>query len=298
MAGFCTSRMGFLMHMGNHSAISRSPFWNGFVGTFHNLIGSSWQIWTMEHQVAHHMHPNELGKDNDYSIGSPVLRFNRFIQHTPFHALNHVTTWLAMAGGTWRWYIADMSCIWNGEVGSVKWFSSSSDVLVLSLWKCFWLLRWMVIPIYNFGPFYGMVPSIIINTWAAYQMECTFIVNHIQTALEPDDKTHWSVRQIGTTTNWASGSLFWNWFSGGLNHQVEHHLFPSLTHHLYPLIHPIVLQTCKEFNIPFYNFKTYASAWKATNRHLETLAYDDTDPKRPTPIIPPNLCDKEKAKAA
>jgi fatty acid desaturase len=70
--------------------------------------------------------------------------------------------------------------------------------------------------------------------------------------------------------------VWWNFVSGGLNHQIEHHMFPSMHHYLYPHISPIVQQTCEEFGIPFGNFETLPQAWWSMIKYLHRLGhYDD-----------------------
>jgi hypothetical protein len=61
----------------------------------------------------------------------------------------------------------------------------------------------------------------------------------------------WAELQVKTTANFCSRSLFWNFVSGGLSNQIEHHLFPSTCHVHYPAIAPIVKKTCEEFGIKY-----------------------------------------------
>ena len=65
----------------------------------------------------------------------------------------------------------------------------------------------------------------------------------------PRKDAHWAVQQVQGSANWSSGSRWSNWLSGGLNHQIEHHLFPSMSIYLYPTISPVVRQTCAELGI-------------------------------------------------
>jgi linoleoyl-CoA desaturase len=56
---------------------------------------------------------------------------------------------------------------------------------------------------------------------------------------------------MNTTVNFSRKSKFLTWYLGGLNFQVEHHLFPAICHIHYPAIAPIVKETAKEFGIPY-----------------------------------------------
>ena len=87
---------------------------------------------------------------------------------------------------------------------------------------------------------------------------------------------HWAVQQVQSTCNWGSASPFWNWFSGGLNHQIEHHLFPSVAYYHYAAIAPIVKQTCEEFRIPYRNFNSLPVAMYNCYSYLHELGNHDT----------------------
>merc|ERR1719238_72135 len=79
----------------------------------------------------------------------------------------------------------------------------------------------------------------------------------------------WAAVQCQTSVNWSSGSWFWNHFSGGLCHQIEHHLFPGVCHTNYVHIQDIVEGTCKEFGVPYQNETTLVSAYFSMMRHMK-----------------------------
>jgi len=291
LVGVVTARLGFIMHMGLHSAWSKRPWVNQLVGLSMDLLGSNSLAWVYQHQVSHHMDPNEYMKDNDISVGDPYLRFNKWIKRTWWHKWNHWLTVMIMPLGMWRWYFDDIRVVWSGVVGNVKFHSTTRDVIETLFWKIWWAYRMIYLPVAHWG-LSGMMASIIAAFVAAEYLENIFIVNHIQSNMEPPASKHWAVRQIHTTANWSSGSVFWNWFSGGLNHQIEHHLFPGVSHYLYPEISPIVREACREFGLPYFDFKNYADAWKGMFFHLRELGYEEDDVNRPKPFLPLNLCEQ------
>jgi linoleoyl-CoA desaturase len=79
---------------------------------------------------------------------------------------------------------------------------------------------------------------------------------------------NWLVHQLHTTANFAQYNKAFTWFVGGLNHQVEHHLFPNICHVHYPKITKIIQDTAKEFNLPHHSFPTFGNA--LTN-HIQLL---------------------------
>jgi len=81
----------------------------------------------------------------------------------------------------------------------------------------------------------------------------------------------WAAVQCQTSVNWSAGSWFWNHFSGGLSHQIEHHLFPSVCHTNYVYIHDIVKQTCEEFGVPYQSEPNLFVAYKKMLNHLKIM---------------------------
>jgi linoleoyl-CoA desaturase len=78
----------------------------------------------------------------------------------------------------------------------------------------------------------------------------------------------WAIHQVKTTANFATNNWFLTWYLGGLNFQIEHHIFPRMSHIHYPNIHRIVKETCQEFNIDYIN---YSTIWQAVIEHINYL---------------------------
>ena len=84
-------------------------------------------------------------------------------------------------------------------------------------------------------------------------------------------KNTWAIHQLFTTTNFATNNKIINWFSGGLNHQVEHHIFPNISHIHYDKISKIVKETAQEFNLPYNEYESTREAIRSHFRHLRML---------------------------
>ncbi|MFB6307532.1 MAG: fatty acid desaturase, partial [Flavobacteriales bacterium] len=76
-------------------------------------------------------------------------------------------------------------------------------------------------------------------------------------------ENNWAVHQMKTTANFANNNKLLSWYVGGLNFQIEHHLFPHICHVHYKAISDIVKRTAKEFNVPYYEHKTFFGALKS-----------------------------------
>jgi hypothetical protein len=85
----------------------------------------------------------------------------------------------------------------------------------------------------------------------------------------------WAAVQCQTSVNWSSGSWFWNHFSGGLAHQIEHHLFPAICHTNYVHIQAVVEKTCQEFGVPYSSEPSLFTAIVKMMRHLKHMGTTD-----------------------
>lgn len=295
--GLIIARMGFLMHSGNHCAISTKPYWNRFVGYFMDIIGSSHYTWIYEHQIAHHMTPNEYHKDNDCEIGQPFFRFHPLIPsvekmkndkvnvsrfRTFIRRYQHILVPTLMGVGFFKWTINDMEFILKSKGGNVRLATKFRIMILTCLSKILWLTLHIIIPYINFGAKFTIISLIIFMAIGAYYLENIFIVNHIQEKLQlpmtnsrDQRSSHWARQQVYTSANWKSGSQLATFLSGGLNHQVEHHLFPSMNIYLYPIIAPIVEEECNKFGLPYHNYMSFQSAWIDMFYYLKKLGNDD-----------------------
>jgi linoleoyl-CoA desaturase len=84
-------------------------------------------------------------------------------------------------------------------------------------------------------------------------------------------KNTWAIHQLLTTVNFSTKSKVLNWFTGGLNHQIEHHIFPHISHVHYNKIGVIVKKTAKEFNLPYNEYKTIRGALFSHFRFLKQM---------------------------
>lgn len=291
--GFLTGRMGFLMHMATHCAISRSPRRNRLIGLFMDIIGSNATIWGYEHQVAHHGEPNEIHHDNDCEIGAPIVRMHPEIPHTPPMVYQHIIIPIAMTIGLLKWYAGDFGHFLRKHVGNISMAIDGEDWKGLLAFKAMWFVAHVILPVYYQGLGLGLLQMFLFMAIGGHYLENIFIVNHIQNGLVPPPDAHWASKQVLATSNWASGSVFWNWFSGGLNHQVEHHMFPALSHWWYPHIAATVKACCADHGLPYEDYASFPTAWIAMFTYLRDLGQVDFVSKTGQKGAPP--VDKKQA---
>ena len=147
-------------------------------------------------------------------------------------------------------------------------------------WKALHLGLFVGLPMWKLGvlPWFG--GFMLMGMSAGLVLSMVFQLAHVVTeasftpyvhgeTLETEEE--WAIHKIKTTANFATKSRFLTWFLGGLNFQVEHHLFPRISHVHYPDLAKIVKQTCDEFNVTYTEFKTFASAVRSHVQHLRMM---------------------------
>ncbi|MBK9033807.1 MAG: fatty acid desaturase [Myxococcales bacterium] len=283
VGGLVVARLGFVMHSGNHAATSRRGGGARVLGGLMDFIGGSTLVWRYAHQVSHHGQPNVSGADNDAEIGFPLLRFHPALPRRRWHRVQVLTLAVGMSVGLVKWLFADFSHLWRGRAIHASFHVPRAAWVQVVIGKALWLGMNVVAPVVLLGPLHGLATTMVMMAVGAYYMEGIFIVNHLQADLVPRPGAHWAEQQVQGTANWGSGKRWTNWVSGGLNHQIEHHLFPSTSIYLYPTISPIVRATCAEFGLPYRDCGGYLSALGQCLSHLHDLGRPVTEPAAVAP---------------
>src|SRR5690606_12214462 len=139
--------------------------------------------------------------------------------------------------------------------------------------KLFYVTAYLIVPMVVVGVFETLIGYIVAGFVCGYSISIVFQLAHVVEGAqfpEPNPESgkmeqEWAVHQVITTANFATKSKLVSWFLGGLNFQVEHHLFPGISHIHYPQINKLVKETCREFNVAYLEHRTM---WKAIISHL------------------------------
>lgn len=262
-----------VMHDANHGSYSRNTRLNKLLGyASMGLIGGYSLNWRIQHNVIHHTYTNV--HDHDEDIAPPgFLRFEPHARKLWIHKLQFVYAWLFYGMMTLAWATTkDFRQLYRynrmGHLAAAK--TTYRKELVILIFSKLLYYTFMFLP-------YLLVPSMSILEWI-----CGFLIVHGLCSLVlamifqpahvveetefplPSDKgsleNHWAEHQLRTTMNFGTGDPVFSWLVGGLNHQVEHHLFPTICHIHYPKISRIVEATAREFNIPYNRRRTWVGA--------------------------------------
>jgi linoleoyl-CoA desaturase len=149
----------------------------------------------------------------------------------------------------------------------------------------FWGTKLAYVSIYILIPILavGFVPFII--GFATTSFVCGLFISvvfqmaHMVEATqfpEPNESSNkiereWAIHQVETTANFATRSKIVSWLLGGLNFQVEHHLFPRISHVHYPKINILVKETCAEYNVNYSEYATVAKAFRSHLVHIKRM---------------------------
>ncbi len=223
--------------------------------------------------MSHHAHPNDGDHDQDARSGSPWVRFHPALPHRVWHVANAFATVAMMSLVTAQWFVTDFEYLRAGRMLSFPFFCPRSMLATQLAFKTSWLLLHVALPWAMQGPACMLAGLAVFMVVLAYLLAGTFIVNHIQDGHVPPPGQHWAVQQVLASSNWAAGSVACNLAVGGLNHQIEHHLFPAMSPYCYPHIASVVRAACEAHGLPYRTFASYPAALLGTLRHLHALGW-------------------------
>ena len=248
-----------IQHDANHGAISRYSSINRLFGLSQNWIGGSSIDWMHQHVVQHHIYCNDMQNDPDLVGLSYILRINPskswyFVQQ--FQWL-YIFILFAFFGITYS--VSSMMNVFN------NWNYTQYSSIIIQKYMPFertvttiCLSRWIIIPLIVSNAeelwmnYLQIIPTFVVG---GYYLSFFFILSHCfeGTHYFTDSK---SILEKQVTTSSNVGGEWLCFLNGGLNYQIEHHLFPRISHCHYPKIAPIVKEFCKKKGIPYKHFST------------------------------------------
>jgi linoleoyl-CoA desaturase len=271
-----------IMHDANHGSFSKNKKLNNVLGRCLNLIGGNARTWKIQHNVLHHAYTNIEGMDHDIAVPN-ILRFSPHQKKRWFHRFQHIYAWFLYGLQTFaRAFVTDFTnAVKFWRTGVIKKRSEYKRVLSsIVIWKLVYFTYILVLPLIfmpvspwlilaGFACMHvtaGLLMAIIFQS-AHVMPDCEFPLPNKQGNIE----NNWAVHQLQTTTNFAPNSRFLTWLLGGLNFQIEHHLFSNICHTHYREISNIVKDTAHEFGIQYNIQKSFFRAIWEHGRMLKHL---------------------------
>ncbi len=270
LLGGVTAAIGFnVMHDGAHGSFSRYNWVNKAAGYSLNFLGASALLWSMKHNILHHTYTNVDGVDDDIEV-KPWLRLCPSQKKHALHKFQHYYVWFlyTLLHILWIWG-TDLKKYFTRKIVDVpirKWSLQEH----ISFWvaKVLYTFMMVVLPIYFLGFTPWLIGFLVMAMVTGFTIGIVFQLAHTVEETEfplPAEGTgkienEWAIHQVVTTANFATGNKLISWLVGGLNFQIEHHLFPRISHVHYPAISKIIKQTCHEYGIKYNEYRNMTSA--------------------------------------
>ena len=260
-----------VMHDAIHGSYSKNAKVNEYMGYTLNLIGANATIWKIQHNVLHHTYTNIDEADDD--ISAPFfLRFSPHAKRYWLHRFQHIYIWFFYGFSTLSWITAK-DFIRINRYSKIGFFNGKNEVkrAVLKVigWKLPYYSYALALPLYmvSLSPWIVILAFLSMHFVTGLCISMVFQTAHVMPSIEfplPDENgmiaSDWSTHQLATTCNYSPRSKLFSWLIGGLNYQIEHHLFPNICHVHYKKLSRIVADTAKEYGIPYNSRKTFISA--------------------------------------
>jgi linoleoyl-CoA desaturase len=262
--GIVVAGIGFnIMHDGAHGSFSKYKWVNGAAAFSLNVLGGSSFMWNVKHNIIHHAYTNIDGVDDDIDI-QPWLRMSSTQPKLKMHRYQHIYFWFLYSLLYILWvFVLDFQKYFKRKVGEMPINKMSvGDHIIFWAFKLFYFFVFIAIPIYTVGVVEWAVGFSTFGLVAGFVLSIVFQLAHTveHTHFPMPDKVtgkledEWAIHQLKTTANFAPKNKFISWMVGGLNFQIEHHLFPKVSHIHYNKIRKIVKQACAEFNVPYIEY--------------------------------------------
>lgn len=275
-----------IMHDANHGSYSKKKWVNTLLGNLINMAGGSAINWRLQHNVLHHSFTNIYGLDQDLNPGK-LMRFTPRTEKLKAHNYQHLYAWFLYSLMTIYWVVGkdfkDLALY--RKMGILKQEATYKEAIYrIFLTKALYIFFMIVLPIMILQvPVWVILTAFMVKHFiAGLILSLVFQPAHVieETAFpepSPDHKMEdiVAVHQLKTTSNFGNGSKLLTWLVGGLNFQIEHHLFPNICHVHYPAISKIVKETAHKYGLPYYHQPTFGAAIADHARMLKKLGQQD-----------------------
>ncbi|MEZ4853574.1 fatty acid desaturase [Flavobacterium sp.] len=271
-----------VMHDGNHGSYSEKSWVNKIMGGSIYILAGNVYNWQVQHNVLHHTYTNIHGHDEDLDAGK-IIRFTKQAKWHRFHKFQHYYSIFLYGLLTFNWAITtdflQMKRYLKRKLSYGEFKKPSVQWTTLVITKVIYFSIWLVVPMLMGIVWWKVLLGFVVMHYTAgLILSIVFQLAHVVEDTknpspneEGELENTWAVHQLFTTANFAPKNWLINYYTGGLNHQIEHHIFPNISHIHYNKIAKIVKETAKECNLPYYEFKSTRSAILSHFKHLKEL---------------------------
>ncbi len=272
-----------VMHDSNHGSFSSRTWVNKLMGSSLYLLAGNVFNWKVQHNILHHTFTNIKDHDEDMDAGR-IIRFSKHAKWLKIHKLQKYYSIFLYGLLTLNWAITtdfkQLHSYLKRKLHPGKEVSPVKEWTKLVVAKIVYYSLWIILPLFVMDlPWWKILIGFFIMHYVAGMIlslvfQLAHIVPKAETPLPDKDgnlEHTWAVHQLYTTSNFAPSNWLINFYTGGLNHQVEHHIFPNISHIHYQKLAKIVKDTAKEFNLPYNEYNTTRRALIEHFKHLSSL---------------------------
>lgn len=278
--GLNMAAIGFnIMHDACHGSFSTRGWVNELFGLTNNFLGGNAFLWKLKHNIIHHTYTNVDGVDDDIN-NMPFMRQCSTQPWKPMHQFQSI----------YMFFLYGFTSLFMFFMDYVKYFSKkiystplkkmdAKEHIIFWGGKIFFILFYIGIPIFLIGWKAWLIGFLISQFTLGLTLAIVFQLAHVVEHAEFESagidpvkiENEWAIHQVKTTANFAFSNKLITWFVGGLNYQIEHHLFPRISHIHYPAISKIVRETCAQFELNYIYFPSTRAAVASHVRFMNQM---------------------------
>lgn len=270
-----------VMHDGNHGSFSDKKWINNIMGGSIYILAGNVYNWQVQHNVLHHTYTNIVGHDEDLDAGR-IIRFSKLAPWSNYHKYQQYYSVFLYGLLTINWCLTTDFKQMGGYLKRNLSYGEAPNPrnlwLGLVISKIVYFSFWIVIPMMYMVWWKVLLGFFVMHYTAGMILSLIFQLAHVVEETENpvpnannEMENTWAIHQLYTTTNFAPKNWILNYYTGGLNHQIEHHLYPNICHVHYTKIAEFVKQTAEECNLPYFEYHSMRSAVVAHLKHLKIL---------------------------
>ena len=284
---FCAFTAFNIGHDAIHGAYSSNPKVNKFLSHSFDLLGANAYMWNITHNVVHHTYTNIPGHDEDIQVAPGLLRLSPDDKKHKIQKYQHLYAFFLYSFASLSWvfrkdYVKFFKKNIGGSYDNTK--HPKREVYRLFFFKSVYYIIFIVLPLclVSITWWQFIIGFFVLHVAEGLVLGLVFQLAHVVegtefpiTNFEGNIEEAWAVHQMRTTADFATQSFWATWFCGGLNLQVEHHLFPKTCHIHYPALAKIVKQTAEEYNVPYIANPTFLGALKSHYNMLKRFGREE-----------------------
>jgi linoleoyl-CoA desaturase len=287
LLGLAAAGIGFnIQHDGGHQAYSNRRWINKLMAMTLDVIGGSSYVWNCKHAIIHHTYVNITDHDADINLGI----FGRLTPHQKwlrFHRWQHVYLWPLYGLLAIKWHLlSDVRNVVTGRIGGRRfprprgWQLAGFLVGKVMFLALAFGLPSLFHPVWVVLSYY-VVAALVVGMTLSVVFQLAHCVEQAEFPMPRPDtgriENAWAIHQAETTVDFARRSWVVGWLLGGLNFQIEHHLFPRICHVNYPAMSKLVEETCREFGVRYTEHSSFRAGLASHFHWLQRMGMPSAD---------------------